>query len=133
MPLALGQGVIKLNPTRLCDIPPPSSKQSPSQTNPSQTKYIAPSKRTVTEPTIETIDLNNDKTFPSLGNIITSDMNQKKNFKQVIDLFKKGDSEEFDTLIKDEMDYLNITPSQLENSGWYIVPQYTGPKTSIYL
>ena len=89
--MSLPPGVKKLDPVRLCDV----------KTNAPTTKpaagYIIHSKRLTTEPTVQTINMD-DKNFPSLGNSIGPVKAEPKNFRQRI--LKIMEQEEIDELDK---------------------------------
>jgi len=135
--MSSANGVVQLKPMKMSEVSAsvPSTKPTPVPTS----RYVIPSKRNGSEEAPESkcekLDFN-DKSFPSLGGFggfLSNPSLPKKNFKQKLIKSIEGQDNSDDEEIIDEMDYKNLKPSQLVKAGWYVVPKYTGPKTTIYL
>jgi len=134
--MSSANGVVQLKPMKMSEVT--NSVPSNTTTSPITTsRYVVPNRRAVSEesPKSEILDFS-DKTFPSLGGVGKSLPNpslSKKNFKQKVIKSEEDQTNTDDEEIVDEMDYKNLKPSQLLKAGWYPVPRYTGPKTTIYI
>jgi hypothetical protein len=136
--MSSANGAVQLKPMKMSELTkslPTTTTSSPVTTS----KYVIPSKRAISEeiPVSKSEKLDfNDKSFPSLGGFggfLSNPSLPKKNFKQKLVKSIEGQANSDDEEIVDEMDCKNLKPSQLLKAGWYPVPRYTGPKTTIYL
>ena len=128
--MSSANGIVQLKPMKMSEVINSVSTNTTS-------RYVVPNKRAVSEetPKSEVLDFS-DKSFPSLGGLgksLPTPSLPKKNFKQKVVKSEEDQANTDDEEIVDEMDYKNLKPSQLLKAGWYPVPRYTGPKTTIYM